>query len=229
MEKDEKIINQDLLNKELSKENFVESYKELSKYIYETPVCKLNDSNYNSNSNSNSKEFQNVYMKLENLQPICSYKIRSALNVCLNIKKNKDVYDFIKKNGIVTASAGNFSQGMAYSMNLLEFDCDLILAVPFTIPDIKLKKSRSYFSRVRVIKIKDKSKWYDIIKHQRFSYDKLGDVELDEGYNINLNPMYICPTSHDLEILGTGTIPMEIYSNDLFKDIDCFIVPWGGG
>ena len=67
----------------------------ISNKAIRTPLVKLNL--------EHSDDFPNVYLKLENLQPIGSFKVRPAANVLASV----DV-DRLKKNGVCTASAGDY-------------------------------------------------------------------------------------------------------------------------
>src|ERR1044071_2488737 len=61
-----------------------------------------------------------IYLKLENLQPIGSFKIRGAANAIAQLSRNK------LERGVVTASAGNMAQGVAWCARNLGIPCTII-------------------------------------------------------------------------------------------------------
>ena len=72
-----------------------------------------------------------IWLKMENLQPIGSFKIRGAVNA---IKACDQAV--LKSDGVVTASAGNMGQGVAFSAE--QIDCKCTVVVPDSAPQIKL-------------------------------------------------------------------------------------------
>src|SRR5271166_6649940 len=72
-----------------------------------------------------------VYLKLENLQPIGSFKIRGAANVIAKTPRER------LEKGLLTASAGNMAQGVAYCALRLKIPATVI--VPDTAPETKLR------------------------------------------------------------------------------------------
>lgn len=208
--------DQDDLNMEINLENIEAAYAEIKEYIDETPLVRFHQSNPD----------QAIYLKLETFQYINSYKIRSALNVCLNIKKNENILQYARQNGIVTASAGNFSQGICYALSLLKLDVPLYLAVPSNIPETKLKRTLSLYSNIKLIKIKDRQKWMNIVFNSKFDIQDIGEYDGDVMLN-GIKPIYLCPTSHPLEVIGNGSIALEIFQK--LKNIECILIPWGGG
>lgn len=212
----EKMFTQDDLNIEINLENMEAAHSELKEYIDETPLVRFHQAN----------QEHTVHLKLETFQYINSYKIRSALNFCLNLKKNDILLEYVQKNGLVTASAGNFSQGICYAISLLKLDIPLYLAVPSNIPETKLKKTLSLYNRIKLIKIKDRQKWMNIVFSSKFDIQEIGEYEGDLLEN-DLKPLYLCPTSHPQEVIGNGSIGIEILSK--LKDVDCILIPWGGG
>ena len=71
-----------------------------------------------------------IYLKLENLQPIGSFKIRGAANVMARLPKEQ------LERGVVTASAGNMAQGVAWCARRLGISCTVI--APATAPETKI-------------------------------------------------------------------------------------------
>src|SRR4026208_1267356 len=71
-----------------------------------------------------------IYLKLENLQPIGSFKIRGAANAIARLSQEQP------GRGVVTASAGNMAQGVAWCARKLEIPCTVI--APATAPETKI-------------------------------------------------------------------------------------------
>ncbi|CAN5558330.1 hypothetical protein BH23CHL5_BH23CHL5_00130 [soil metagenome] len=73
----------------------------------------------------------NVWLKLENLQKTGSYKVRGAFNNIANLDPDQ------RNRGIVTASAGNHAQGVAYSASLFGIAEQTVIFVPIGTPRVK--------------------------------------------------------------------------------------------
>src|SRR5947207_15600716 len=71
-----------------------------------------------------------IYLKLENLQPIGSFKIRAAANAIAHLSPDR------LERGVVTASAGNMAQGVAWCARQLRIPCTVI--APATAPETKI-------------------------------------------------------------------------------------------
>ena len=89
--------------------------------VLRTPLVKLN---------YEFPDGREIYLKLENLQAIGSFKIRGAMNAILSKELSK-----LQANGVVTASAGNMGQGVAYGAKQLNFQCKVL--VPDNAPQNK--------------------------------------------------------------------------------------------
>ena len=74
-----------------------------------------------------------IYLKLENLQPIGSFKIRGAVSAIARLSRER------LERGVVTASAGNMAQGVAWCARELGVPCTVI--APASAPDAKDRKS----------------------------------------------------------------------------------------
>src|SRR5215208_5512347 len=72
-----------------------------------------------------------IYLKLENLQPIGSFKIRGALNALAHLAPEE------LRRGVLTASAGNMAQGVAWGARLAGVPCTVI--APETVPETKVR------------------------------------------------------------------------------------------
>src|SRR4051812_34424418 len=95
-----------------------------------TPLVRLNG----------VSEHTEIYLKLENLQPIGSFKIRGAANAIAHLTPEK------LQRGVVTASAGNMAQGVAWMARQLRIPCTVI--APETAPEIKIKAIERLGGRV---------------------------------------------------------------------------------
>ncbi len=142
-----------------------------------------------------------IYFKAENLQKTGAFKIRGALNCIL---KNKDKC----LNGVITASAGNHAQGVAYGANLLGIKS--VIVMPIHTPLVKINNTKKYGAEVIL---------------QGNSYDEAQVIATQLSKDKSL--FFIHPFDDDDVIAGQGTIGLEILSS--LDDIDNIILPIGGG
>ncbi|MBI3761595.1 MAG: threonine/serine dehydratase [Chloroflexi bacterium] len=142
-----------------------------------------------------------IYLKLENLQPIGSFKLRGAGNA-IGLASEEQL-----AKGVFTASAGNMAQGVAWNARRRGVPCTVI--VPDHAPETKL----AAITRLggKVIKVPFDEWWQIIIT---------GEHEALEG-------LFIHPVSDPAVIAGNGTIGLEILED--LPDVDSVIVPYGGG
>ncbi len=142
-----------------------------------------------------------IYLKLENLQPIGSFKIRGAANAIARLPKEK--LDL----GVCTASAGNMAQGVAWNAKRLGIPCTVIS--PDTAPDTKVRAVERLGGRVIKAPFND---WW-----RAFEDRSIPGVE---GTFIH--------AFDDPDVMaGNGTIALEILED--LPDVDAVIIPWGGG
>ncbi len=142
-----------------------------------------------------------IYLKLENLQPIGSFKLRGAGNAMRLAGADK------LKNGVYTASAGNMAQGVAWNARRMGVKCDVI--VPDHAPQTKLAAIDRLGGRVTKIPFDD---WWNVL------------VEHDYP---GMKSFFIHPVSDRAVIAGNGTIGLEILED--LPEVDKVIVPYGGG
>ena len=143
----------------------------------------------------------NIFFKLENLQRTGSFKIRGALNCIL---KNIDNC----KKGIITASAGNHAQGIAFGAKL--FDLKSLIIMPKNTPLMKINNTENYGAKV-------------IIYGENYNEASIYAKSLAEQENL----FFIHPFN-DLDVIsGQGTIALEILEEK--PNINAFIIPVGGG
>ena len=142
-----------------------------------------------------------IYLKLENLQPIGSFKLRGAYNAMSVADKS------LLKDGVYTASAGNMAQGVAWNARMMNIPCTVI--VPDHAPQTKLDAITRLGAKFIKIPFND---WWQVLVTRKF-----------EG----INGLFIHPVSDVSVIAGNGTVGLEILED--LPDVDTVIVPYGGG
>jgi threonine dehydratase len=142
-----------------------------------------------------------VYLKLENLQPIGSFKLRGALNAVLQIPGDE------LRAGVLTASAGNMGQGVAWAARELGVPCAVV--VPETAPETKLAAIERLGGAV--VKVPHERWWQAIVES---SFPELDGV-------------FVHPVQDERVMAGNGTIGLEILED--LPRADVVLVPFGGG
>ncbi|MCY4539710.1 MAG: threonine/serine dehydratase [Chloroflexi bacterium] len=142
-----------------------------------------------------------IYLKLENLQPIGSFKLRGAGNAMALAAPEQ------LKRGVVTASAGNMAQGVAWHARRLGIPCHVV--VPDHAPETKLDAIRRLGGAI-----------------VKTPFDEWWAIILSGGYEA-LPGLFIHPVRDRDVIAGNGTIGLEILED--VPDVDAVIVPYGGG
>ena len=142
-----------------------------------------------------------IYLKLENLQPIGSFKMRGACNAMSLADKS------LLKDGVYTASAGNMAQGVAWIAKMMNVACTAI--VPDHAPQTKLDAITRLGAKFIKVPFDD---WWQVIVTRNF-----------EG----MRGLFVHPVADPNVIAGNGTIGLEIL--DDLSDVDSVIVPYGGG
>ena len=144
---------------------------------------------------------QEIYLKLENLQPIGSFKLRGAGNaMSLAGKRQLD-------KGVWTASAGNMAQGVAWYARQLGVRCTVV--VPDSAPETKLAAIGRLGAEVVTVSF---AEWLEVFRTRR-----------REG----LDGLFVHAFSDPAVMAGNGTIGLEI-AEDL-PDVDAVVIPYGGG
>ncbi|HEU4450846.1 MAG TPA: pyridoxal-phosphate dependent enzyme [Gaiellaceae bacterium] len=142
-----------------------------------------------------------IYLKLETLQPINSFKIRGAYNAIARAPRE------LLAAGVVTASAGNMAQGVAWAARELGIPCTVI--VPDHAPETKLAAiERLGGSYVKV------------------PFDRWWQALEERGYP-GVEGFFVHPVEDEPVMAGNGTIGLEILED--LPDPDVVVVPWGGG
>lgn len=143
-----------------------------------------------------------VFLKPENLQHTGAFKLRGAYN------KISQLNEAERKKGVITASAGNHAQGVAFAAQKLGVKA--VICMPATTPILKVEGTRALGAEV-------------VLHGDGFDYAYAYSLELQKKHGY----VYIHPFN-DLEVLlGQGTTALEII--DACKDIDAILVPIGGG
>ena len=142
-----------------------------------------------------------IYLKLENLQPIGSFKIRGAANAIARLSREE------LELGVVTASAGNMAQGVAWNAQKLGIPCTVI--APDGAPENKIKAIERLGGCV--IKVTFDQWW--------------------QAFELRAYPGVTGTFIHafdDLDVMaGNGTIALEILED--LPEPDAVVIPWGGG
>lgn len=182
------------MEQELTLEKFEEASEEVSKVTQET---KLVYSEYFSAQTGNK-----VYFKPENMQYTGAYKVRGAYYKIHTLSEEE------KAHGLITASAGNHAQGVAYAAKLAGIKATIVM--PNTTPLMKVNRTRGYGAEV-------------ILQGDVFdeACDYAYQLAAEHGYT------FVHPFD-DLDVAtGQGTIAMEIIKE--LPTVDYILVPIGGG
>ena len=178
----------------LELKSFEEASEAVSKVTQET---KLIYSDFYSNLTGNK-----VYLKPENMQFTGAYKVRGAYY------KISTLTDEERKRGLITASAGNHAQGVAYAAKC--FGAKATIVMPTTTPLIKVNRTKSYGADVVL-------------------YGDVYDEACEHAYALAEKNGYtfIHPFDDPAVATGQGTIAMEIFKE--LPLVDIILVPVGGG
>ena len=178
----------------LTLERFEEASEIVKKVTKET---KLIYSDYFSRQTGNQ-----IYFKPENMQFTGAYKLRGAYYTMSTLTEEE------RQKGLITASAGNHAQGVAYAAKC--FGAKATIVMPVTTPFIKVTRTRGYGA--------------EVILHGEV-YDeacaKAYELAAEHGYT------FIHPFDDLRVATGQGTIAMEIYKD--LPLVDYILVPVGGG
>ena len=142
-----------------------------------------------------------IYLKLENLQPIGSFKIRGAANAIARLSPER------LEHGVVTASAGNMAQGVAWCARELGISCTVI--APSSAPDAKVHAVERLGGRVIKVSFDE---WWRAFEQRSYP---------------GVDGTFIHSFDDPLVMAGNGTIGLEIVED--LPDVDAVVIPWGGG
>ena len=181
-------------NRMLTLEKFEEASETVKRVTQET---KLIYSEYFSAQSGNR-----VYFKPENMQLTGAYKLRGAYY------KISTLSDEERSRGLITASAGNHAQGVAYAAKA--YGCRAVIVMPTITPLMKVNRTKSYGAEVVL--------WGDVYDE---ACAKALELAEENGYT------FIHPFDDPTVATGQGTIMMEIFKE--LPLVDYVLVPIGGG
>ncbi|MCW3996883.1 MAG: threonine/serine dehydratase [Candidatus Bathyarchaeota archaeon] len=143
-----------------------------------------------------------IYLKLENMQETHSFKVRGVLNKLLHLTVEE------KAKGVVTASAGNHGQAVAFGAKELGFSAKIV--VPTNTPQVKVEGIRKWGADLLLF-----GETYSEAE------TKAKQLATQEGR------LYISPYNDPLIVAGHGTVGLEILQ--ALPAVDAVVVPVGGG
>jgi threonine dehydratase len=168
-----------------------EARKRLAGILPRTPLVRLDDGGTGE-----------LYLKLENLQPVRSFKVRGAANALAMLDAAA------LQAGVYTSSAGNMAQGLAWSARRLGIRCTAI--VPDGAPRVKLEAIQRLGAETISLPFDD---WWNVMATHRYA---------------PLEPAHFIHPSSDVDVMaGNGTIGLEILED--LPDVNSVLVPFGGG
>lgn len=178
----------------LTLEKFEEASETVKKVTQET---KLVYSDYFSRLTGNK-----VYLKPENMQFTGAYKLRGAYYKISTLTEEE------RNRGLITASAGNHAQGVAYAAQC--YGAKAVIVMPTTTPLIKVERTKSYGAEVVL-------------------YGNVYDEACEKAYELaeEYGYTFIHPFDDLTVATGQGTIAMEIVKE--LPLVDYILVPIGGG
>ncbi len=156
-----------------------------------TPLVRLND----------REAPAEIYLKLENLQPIGSFKIRGAANAMAHMSPDE------LERGVLTASAGNMAQGVAWRARELGIPCTVV--APDTAPETKIRAIERLGGRVIKAPFEE---WWRAFETRSFP---------------GVEGTFVHAFDDPYVMAGNGTIALEIVED--LPDVDAVVIPWGGG
>jgi threonine dehydratase len=141
---------------------------------------------------------ERIFLKLECLQPIGSFKLRGALNAVRSGGAGED---------LVTASAGNMAQGVAWAAR--ESGVHAVVVAPEHAPRAKLDRVEELGAEVKLVPHEE---WWQAM--------------VDRGHP-GAAGRFIHPVEDELVMAGNGTIGLELAESG--TPFDTVVIPWGGG
>jgi len=143
-----------------------------------------------------------VYIKPENMQVTGAYKIRGAYFKCSTLTQEE------KERGLITASAGNHAQGVAYAAQAAGIEATIVM--PTTTPLVKVNNTKDYGAKV-------------VLHGETFDDAAALAAQLSQDQGLT----YVHPFNDLTVSTGQGTIAYEIFKD--LPDVDAILVPVGGG
>ena len=142
-----------------------------------------------------------IYLKLENLQPIGSFKIRGASNAMGRLAREA------LSEGVLTASAGNMAQGVAWRARELGIPCTVV--APETAPETKIRAIERLGGRVIKVPFEE---WWGVFESRAYPGIKAHFIHAFDDPDV---------------MAGNGTIALEILED--LPEVEAVVIPWGGG
>jgi threonine dehydratase len=149
----------------------------------------------------NVDEPAHLYLKLENLQPIGSFKIRGAANVMARTPREQ------LERGVLTASAGNMAQGVAFCAQRMGIQATIV--APETAPATKIAAVERMGGRVIKVPFAD---WWRTFETRSYP---------------GVDATFIHAFDDPDVMAGNGTIALELLED--LPDLEAVVIPWGGG
>ncbi|MCB4759226.1 MAG: threonine ammonia-lyase [Sulfurovum sp.] len=143
-----------------------------------------------------------VYLKKENLQRTGAFKLRGAFNKIATLVERDE------KGGVVTASAGNHAQGVAFAANYFSIEATIVM--PESTPLTKVQGVKAFGANVIL---------------QGSNYDEAYAYAVQYGKKKEYN--FVHPFTDEEVMAGQGTIALEMLEEQ--PDLDAIVVPVGGG
>ena len=168
-----------------------EARQRIAGELVRTPLVRLNVADASTD----------IYLKLEVLQPIRSFKLRAACNVLQSADQHQ------LAAGVWTASSGNWAQGVAWYTRQRGIPCTIV--VPASISQAKEAALTRLDARVVKAPI---TEWLRI---------------LTTGTHTGMKGTFLHPSLDPAVIAGNGTIGLEILED--LPEVDAVVIPWGGG
>jgi threonine dehydratase len=144
---------------------------------------------------------EHVWLKLENLQPIGSFKLRGALSAVRAASPSE------LAGGVVTASAGNMAQGVAWAAR--EAGVHATIIAPDAAPRAKLDAVERLGGEIVSV---SHEVWWQTMVDRRYA---------------GVEGLFVHPVEDDAVMAGNGTIGLELCED--LAQFDEVIIPWGGG
>jgi len=143
-----------------------------------------------------------IFLKLENLQPTGSFKVRGASNAIALAGPDA------KNRGVYTCSAGNMAQALAWQARQNKIPCTVI--VPDNAPETKLEAIRRFGAKII-----------------QASFDDVWKVVVTNRYAPLDGAVFIHPFADIRMMAGNGTAGLEVLED--LPDVDSVVIPFGGG
>jgi len=167
-----------------------EARRNIAGIAIRTPLIRLNTDNEHE-----------VFLKLESLQPIGSFKIRGAANAMARAGRDRIA------RGVLTASAGNMAQGVAYCARRMGIPATVV--TPETAPETKLRAVERLGGRIIKVPFEQ---WWRTFEDRCFP---------------GVDATFIHAFDDPDVMAGNGVIGLELIED--LPDLDAVVVPWGGG